>query len=125
MYEVGVVAQFEAAHHLVGNFGPATRVHGHTYRLEVIVRGDELASDGTLYDIGTLRPRVDDMVARLHYQDLNTLPGLSDHNTTAEMVASYCWDQLAPTLRGAPRLRTLRVAVWESPLVYAARDEGL
>ena len=39
MYEVYVAARFEAAHRLVGDFGPATRMHGHTYRMEVIVRG--------------------------------------------------------------------------------------
>ena len=55
MYEVYVAAQFEAAHRLVGDFGPATRMHGHTYRLEVIVRGKRLSGDGTLYDIGRLR----------------------------------------------------------------------
>jgi len=40
VYEVYVAASFEAAHRLVGNFGPATRMHGHTYRLEA--RGTEL-----------------------------------------------------------------------------------
>ena len=34
MYEVYVAARFEAAHRLVGAFGPATRTHGHTYRIE-------------------------------------------------------------------------------------------
>ena len=48
MYEVYVATQFEAAHRLVGDFGPATRMHGHTYRLEVLVRGERLSEDGTL-----------------------------------------------------------------------------
>lgn len=52
MYEIGVTAQFEAAHRLVGDFGPATRVHGHTYRLEVMVRGDRLDDRSVLYEIG-------------------------------------------------------------------------
>ena len=48
MYEIGVTAQFEAAHRLEGDFGPATRMHGHTYRLEAIVTGNNLRADGTL-----------------------------------------------------------------------------
>ena len=52
MYEIYVAARFEAAHRLVGDFGPAARTHGHTYRMEVILRGQHLADDGTLYDIG-------------------------------------------------------------------------
>ena len=51
MFEVGVVAQFEAAHRLHGDFGPATRTHGHTYRVEIGARGPSLRGDGTLFDI--------------------------------------------------------------------------
>ncbi len=124
MYEIGVVAQFEAAHRLSGDFGPATRLHGHTYRLEVIVRGERLAADGTLYDIGRLRAAVDDLTATLHYRDLDSIEGLAGANTTAEAVASHCWETLAPELRGQG-LSSLLVRVWESPQVYAARDDTL
>jgi 6-pyruvoyltetrahydropterin/6-carboxytetrahydropterin synthase len=124
MFEVYVAAQFEAAHRLVGDFGPATRLHGHTYRLEVIVRGERLSGDGTLYDIGELRAAVDDLAASLDYRDLNEVPGLADVNTTAETVAGYCWEALAPPLRERD-LDSLVVRVWESPQVYAAREDSL
>jgi 6-pyruvoyltetrahydropterin/6-carboxytetrahydropterin synthase len=124
MYEIGVVAQFEAAHRLSGDFGPATRLHGHTYRLEVIVRGERLAADGTLYDVGRLRAAVDDLTATLHYRDLDSVDGLAGANTTAEAVAGYCWETLATELRGQG-LSSLLVRVWESPQVYAARDDTL
>ena len=124
MYEVYVAAQFEAAHRLVGDFGPATRVHGHTYRLEVILRGERLSDDGTLYDIGELRAAVDDLAASLNYRDLNEVPGLESVNTTAEAVADYCWETLAPPLRDRG-LDSLVVRVWESPQVYAAREDPL
>ena len=124
MYEVYVAAQFEAAHQLSGDFGPATRPHGHTYRMEVIVRGEHLKDDGTLYDVGLLRPAVEDLAASLHYRDLNDVPGLADVNTTAEAVACYCWDGLASPLRGQG-LDSLTVRIWESPQVYAAREDSL
>ncbi len=124
MYQVGVSAQFEAAHRLIGDFGPATRVHGHTYRLDVAIRGEQLHDDGTLYDIGHLRRLVDDLVAELHYRDLSEVPGLADLNTTAENVAKFCWERLAKSLRAAG-LDSLLVRVWESPQVYAARDDAL
>ena len=124
MYEIGVSAQFEAAHQLVGDFGPATRMHGHTYRLDVIIRGERLQSDGTLYDIGRLNTTIGALVALLHYQNLDEVPGLAGTNTTAERVADFCWDQLAPALRGRD-LATLLVRVWESPQAYAAREDRL
>ena len=124
MYEIGVTAQFEAAHRLVGDFGPATRSHGHTYRLEVTVRGERLSQDGVLFDIGRLRELVDALATSMHYRDLGDVPGLSGTNTTAEVVARHCWEVLAPGLRGNG-LSSLLVRVWESPQVCAARDDFL
>jgi 6-pyruvoyltetrahydropterin/6-carboxytetrahydropterin synthase len=124
MYEVYVAARFEAAHRLVGDFGSASRMHGHTYRIEAILRGLRLQDDGTLYDIGELRQAVDDLAASLDYRDLNEVPGLADVNTTAEAVADYCWESLAEPLRDQG-LDSLVVRIWESPDVYAAREDAL
>ena len=124
MYEICVAARFEAAHRLVGDFGPATRTHGHTYRMEVIVRGKNLGDDGTLYDIGKLGRAVEALAGSMHYRDLNEVPGLAEVNTTAEAVASYCWDKLAEPLRGQG-LDSLTVRIWESPDAYAAREDSL
>ena len=124
MFEIGVVAQFEAAHRLVGDFGPAQRMHGHTYRVEVSVQGAALAADGTLVDISLIQARLGDVVGRLHYQNLDEVPGLIGRNTTAEVVADFIWDELASVLyqRG---LTQLRVAVWESPQAWAAITKEL
>ncbi len=119
MYEIGVNGQFEAAHRLEGDFGPATRMHGHTYRIEAIVTGHELHPDGTLFDITRLQAAVNALIADLHYRDLGTVEGLHNINTTAENVARYCWERIAAALRGAG-LITLTVRIWENPQAYAA-----
>jgi len=124
MYEVYVAASFEAAHRLVGDFGPASRMHGHTYRMEVIVRGRHLGDDGTLYDIGQLGQAANDLAASLDYRDLNEVPGLTEVNTTAEAVADYCWERLALPLRDRG-LDSLVVRIWESGDAYAAREDKL
>ena len=124
MYEIYVAARFEAAHRLVGDFGPAARTHGHTYRIEVIVRGQHLGDDGTLYDIGELGRAVEGLAGSMHYRDLNEVSGLEGVNTTAEAVAAYCWDKLAQSLRGRG-LDSLTVRIWESPDAYAAREDAL
>ncbi|HEX2739640.1 MAG TPA: 6-carboxytetrahydropterin synthase [Rubrobacter sp.] len=124
MYEIFVAARFEAAHRLVGDFGPASRMHGHTYRMEVIVRGQHLGDDVTLYDIGELGQAVEGLAASLDYRDLNEVPGLAGVNTTAEAVADYCWESLASPLRN-DGLDSLVVRIWESPDAYAAREDSL
>jgi 6-pyruvoyltetrahydropterin/6-carboxytetrahydropterin synthase len=124
VFEVGVTAQFEAAHRLRGDFGPATRTHGHTYRVEVAVRGPELHSDGTLYDIGLLQQVVQDAVGRLHYRDLDEVAELRGRNTTAEVVAQHLHEHIAAQLRGQGG-STLIVRVWESPQAYAVYESDL
>ncbi len=124
MYEIYVASQFEAAHRLSGDFGPAMRLHGHTYRMEVIVRGESLKEDGTLYDIGDLRSAVEELAGSLHYRELDEIPGLIGTNTTAESVARYCWEDIARRLRGQG-LDSLVVRIWENPQIYAAREDTL
>ena len=124
MYEVGVVTQFEASHALRGDFGPATRMHGHTYRLEAVVQGDTLQESGVLFDITLLQAELDRLTADLHYRDLNTVAGLEQVNTTAEAMAHFCWERLALALHGQG-LTQLTVRVWENPQAWAARHDAL
>ncbi len=121
MFEVGVVRQFEAAHQLTGDFGPATRLHGHTYTVEVEVRGNRLKDDGTLCDVGALSDAVDETIAPLNYRNLDDVAGLNTVNTTAEMVANYLFKEVSKRVRW-PGVEALRVRVWESPRVYAAYE---
>jgi 6-pyruvoyltetrahydropterin/6-carboxytetrahydropterin synthase len=121
MFEVGIVAQFEAAHRLHGDFGPAARLHGHTYRVEVAVRGESLQEDGTLCDIVVVRQAVDRMLKVVHYRDLTELELFEGRNTTAEVVAQVLFEQIVPDLKGKG-LSSVSVQVWESPQAYAAYE---
>jgi 6-pyruvoyltetrahydropterin/6-carboxytetrahydropterin synthase len=124
MYEIGVVDQFEAAHHLEGNFGPASRTHGHTYKVELAVRGDRLRDDGTLYDIGQLSQALREELAKLHYRDLTELEAFRGRNTTAEVVAQHLLTSVQPAI-DRDGLRLIAVKVWESPGAYAAVELAL
>lgn len=124
MFEVGVAGQFEAAHRLHGDFGPAARTHGHTYRVEVSVRGPALRADGTLLDISRLQRALQEATDVLHFRDLDEVPGLAGRNTTAEVVARYLFDRIAPQI-ASPELDTLRVQVWESPQAFAVFEDQL
>lgn len=124
MYEIGVVAQFEAAHRLKGDFGPATRLHGHTYRVEVTVRGPQLKPNGSLCDLGVLKSSVDDTVGALHYQNLDDLDAFADQNSTVDVLARHLADAIRPRLKDGG-LSALSVRVWESPQVFAGYETDL
>ncbi|MCC7104987.1 MAG: 6-carboxytetrahydropterin synthase [Chloroflexi bacterium] len=120
-YQVGVVGSFEAAHRLVGNFGPASRTHGHTYRVEVSLKGDCLQADGTLVDITLLQEALQATLGRLHYRDLGAVSELAGRNTTAEVVAEQIHRSVSESLTSRAT-GALRVQVWESEHAWAAVD---
>ena len=117
-FEVGVVARFDARHHLVGDFGPASQPHAHAYRVEVAVLGGSLREDGTLFDITRLQAALSAVLVELEGRDLNSVVGLSDLNPTAEVVARYFFERIAPTLAN-DGLDQLRTRVWESDEAWA------
>ncbi|MDQ6674137.1 MAG: 6-carboxytetrahydropterin synthase [Chloroflexota bacterium] len=118
-FEVGIVAGFGARHHLVGDFGPASRTHAHTYRVEVSVSGTSLQSDGTLFDITRLQEALSSVIAELDGRDLNQIADLATPNPSAEVVAEYLVERIAPALQSAG-LDHLQARVWESPEAYAS-----
>ena len=123
MFEIGVLDEFEAAHALSGDFGPATRLHGHTYKVEVRIEASEIDSTGTFFDLGKLRSNVRSVLEKLHYRNLSVLESFAGTNTTSEVVARYIFSQLAPDAR-AGRAATLKVTVWESSSCFASYRES-
>lgn len=90
--------RFEAAHFLpnVPEGHKCRRVHGHSFRGEVAVRGAVDPVTGWVMDFADLRKAVDPIVARLDHYMLNDIAGLD--NPTAEMLAVWIWRALAPEL---------------------------
>jgi 6-pyruvoyltetrahydropterin/6-carboxytetrahydropterin synthase len=122
-FEIGITDEFEAAHSLSGDFGPATRVHGHTYRVELRAEAREIDSTGIFYDLGRLRAELRSVLEPLHYRNLNEIIELADTNTTAEAVARYIVRKLTPALR-AGGAEGLRVTLWESSSSFASYRES-
>ena len=123
-FEVGVVGSFTARHHLVGDFGPASADHGHTYAVEASVVGGTLKADGTLFDITVLQKAMDATLADLHDRDLNTIDGLVSPNPTAEVVARFFFNRIAPAL-SQQGLTELRTRVWESKDAFGGYSDAL
>lgn len=112
--------RFEAAHHLPGHQGKCARVHGHSYVLDVSLRGPIKdapgASDhGMVMDFGDLKQIVQEtVIGRLDHQDLNAVTGT---HTTAENLAHWVWDALIAG--GLPEALLYRLRLWETESCYA------
>lgn len=86
--------RFEAAHFLpnVPEGHKCRRIHGHSFRGEVAVRGPIDPRLGWLIDFADLKKAVDPIVARLDHYLLNEIPGLE--NPTSEILAMWIWREL-------------------------------
>jgi len=90
--------RFEAAHWLpnVPDGHKCRRMHGHSFRGEVAVRGEIDPKTGWVIDFADLRRAVDPIVKRLDHYLLNEIEGLE--NPTAERLAVWIWQHVAPAL---------------------------
>ncbi len=90
--------RFEAAHSLP-TFPPGhkcTRLHGHSFRFDVVVEGDVDPAKGYLIDYGDIKLVCDPIVRQLDHYHLNDIDGLD--NPTSEMIAVWLWKRIKPVL---------------------------
>jgi len=89
---------FEAAHWLptFPDGHKCRRLHGHSFRVEVIVEGELDPAKGFLVDYGDIRRAVEPIEKALDHRCLNDLEGLE--NPTSELIAAWIWNRLAPAL---------------------------
>ncbi len=127
MYTVCVRDHMMIAHSFSGAvFGPAQRMHGATYVVDVELRRRELDADGIVVDIGLAGEALRDVLAALNYRNLDDEPDFGGRNTTTEFLAKTVFDRLAARIRdgrlGASALgvESLRVTLHESHVAWAS-----
>lgn len=124
-FEFGMVRTFEAAHRLNGDFGHATQLHGHTYKVVVAVRGEDVGEDGTIIRPGMMQEAIGRALGELDHRFLNEVPSLAGVNTTGEELARHLWRRLAGDVGGSPEVGELMVEVWESPTIYSRFEQRI
>lgn len=89
---------FEAAHRLpnVPLGHKCARLHGHSFRVEVHVRGELDPQLGWVMDFADLKAAVKPLIEQLDHYYLNEIPGLE--NPTSEVLARWLWTRLVPDL---------------------------
>jgi 6-pyruvoyltetrahydropterin/6-carboxytetrahydropterin synthase len=92
------VFQIEAAHRLpnVPAGHKCARLHGHSFRVEVHVRGEPDPTLGWVMDFADLKREFQGVFDRLDHRYLNEVPGLE--NPTSERLAEWIWNALKPGL---------------------------
>src|SRR5258705_11354963 len=120
MYSVTVRDHVMIAHSLTGQvFGPAQRLHGATYVVDVELKRPDLDADGIVADIGRAAEALRRVLAGLNYRKPDGLPAFAGRNTTTEFPARVGFDGLVPAIGrgdlgpGAGAIQQTRVTLHE------------
>lgn len=140
MYSVCVRDHIMIAHSFRGEvFGPAQRLHGATFVVDVEFRRPELDADGIVVDIGKAGDTLRTALSELNFRNLDDVLAFKGRNTTTEFLARTVFDVMAAAIRrgdlgpGARAIESLRVTLHEShvawasfegPIIDAANDAG-
>jgi 6-pyruvoyltetrahydropterin/6-carboxytetrahydropterin synthase len=118
MYDLTIRGHFDAAHSLVGYPGECRELHGHTWDVEVTVRGETLDDVGIVYDFKRLKSDLANVLDAYDHAHLNTVSPFDTLNPTAENLAQVIYERLAQTV--GTEVSLVEVAVWESPIARIA-----
>lgn len=117
MYETGTALQVRAFHVMPGMPPPEGERHSHDYRLDVVVRRDDLDERGMVVDLDLLDGALRDAAAQVADADLEKIQPADAAAVTVEVFARWLHGELAAAL-GTLSGVTLAVRVWESETAF-------
>ncbi len=112
MFELIVKAEFAAAHRLRDYEGACERLHGHNYKLDVVVRSDRLDGTGLVVDFKDVKAALAEILDRLDHRLLNDVEPFTRVNPSAENIAKHVCEELAKRMPEGVAVRS--VTAWES-----------
>jgi 6-pyruvoyl-tetrahydropterin synthase len=113
-------------------FGPAQRLHGATFLVDLELQRPDLDDNGIVADIGLASELLKAVLAPLNYRNLDELPEFAGRNTTTEALAREIAERararildgaLGDGARGA--LQGIKVTLRESHLAWASYETRL
>jgi 6-pyruvoyl-tetrahydropterin synthase len=132
MYSVSVRDHMMIAHSFKGDvFGPAQRLHGATYVVDVEFRRATLDANGIVVDIGRAIEALRQVLSALNYRNLDEVAEFGGGNTTTEVLARTVFDRMAAAIRrgdlgpDAGAVESIRVTLHESHIASASFEGSL
>ena len=132
MYTVSVRDHFMIAHSFRGEaFGPAQRLHGATYVVDLEFIRPDLDANGMVVDIGLATDVLKATLAGFNYRNLDDEPAFEGRNTTTEFLAHEIFQRIAAAIgRGelgaqARAVERIRVTLHESHVASASFEGPL
>jgi 6-pyruvoyltetrahydropterin/6-carboxytetrahydropterin synthase len=132
MYTVSVRDHFMIAHSFRGEvFGPAQKLHGATYVVDVEFRSTSLDDNGIVVDIGLATETVHRILGELNFRNLDEEPAFKGKNTTTEVLARTVFERMAAAIvkgdlgAGGRSIESMRITLNESHVAKASYEGRL
>lgn len=115
-YTVSVTTEFCAAHALMFR-GVREPIHGHNFRVRVLIAGPSLDADGVLCDFHEVEKALERIITPWRNANLQDAAAFAGANPSAEMIAHVVGESLQKSLAAVlpPQTRVARVSVTEAP----------
>jgi len=120
MFEIAVEQQFASAHALRNYKGRCENVHGHNWKVRVVIQGEKLDETGMLVDFLDVKSFMGEILDRIDHQFLNEIPPFDVVNPSAENIAEYFYQEMRGKLEDTPvPVRISEVKIWETDIQSA------
>lgn len=120
MFEVAVEQTFAAGHALRNYKGRCENVHGHNFKVRVVIEGEKLDETGLLVDFLDVKAAMQAIIDRLDHVFLNDVEPFDVKNPSAENIAEYFFTEMTRSLAASVPVRIREVRVWETEIQSAA-----
>lgn len=105
--------EFPAAHMLRNNNGPCGRLHGHNWKLQIVLKGQRLDDHGFLVDFFEVKKTIQTLILdQYDHQYLNVIPPFDKINPTCEHIADWIFTTLQPHY--SSDIELIAVSIWEN-----------
>jgi 6-pyruvoyltetrahydropterin/6-carboxytetrahydropterin synthase len=111
-YELSIQSEFSAAHNLREYKGKCERLHGHNWRVDLVLAGDRLNNEGMLVDFLEAKRILGEAIEHFDHAYLNDVPPFDRLNPSSENLARVIAEAVVKRLPAG--IRVLSVTTWES-----------
>lgn len=115
MYEIMVEGQFAAAHRLLNYDGICENIHGHNWKVQVYLTGDDLDQAGILVDFKHINQALTEVLSLLDHKDINGLEEFKNISPSSELIAKFIYYKLKEDFS-----MLQKVSVWETDKARAS-----
>ncbi len=122
MYELIIESQFSAAHQLRGYMGKCENLHGHNWRVQVVVNAEKLNEIGLVIDFHELKKTTNEILSSLDHSVLNEIFPFTEINPSSENIAKWLYDSIKKKITNH-NINVSSVTVWETETASATYYE--